>query len=78
MAAQISNFKKNDFYVFIKENELRIMNLPLEPLNLLEILCMPQNIWTDFVFYSNNCLGPVWILSYQESTVAAHISSLYI
>ena len=44
MAAQISNFKKNDFYVFIKENELRIMNLPLEPLNLLEILCMPQNI----------------------------------
>ena len=25
-----------------------------------------------------NCLVPVWILSYQESTVAAHISSLYI
>ena len=29
-----------------------------------------------FVFYRNNCLVPLRILSYQESTVATRISSL--
>ena len=61
---------------WIENNEFSIRKKAI--LNPLEILCMPQNIWTEFVFYSSNCLVPVWILSYQESTVAALISSLYI
>ena len=34
--------------------------------------------WTDFVFYPNNHLAPLRILSYRESTVAAPITSLTI
>ena len=32
--------------------------------------------WNKSVFHPNNCLVPLWILSYRESTVAAPISSL--
>ena len=34
--------------------------------------------WAKFVFYLNNCLVPLRVLSYLESTVAACISSLAI
>ena len=33
-------------------------------------------VLNKFVFYSNNCLVPLQIWSYRESTVAAPISSL--